>query len=63
MAASSYAMQSILANPLIRISSGSRVNQFGVPALHMRRNVGLRVRSMAKVVDHNTNFSSHRIHA
>ena len=48
MAASSYAMQSILANPLIRISSGSRVNQFGVPALHMRRNVGLRVRSMAK---------------
>ncbi|KHN15724.1 Early light-induced protein, chloroplastic [Glycine soja] len=48
MAASSYAMQSILANPMIRISSGSRVNQFGVPALHMRRNVGLRVRSMAE---------------
>ncbi|KAG5034713.1 hypothetical protein JHK87_009623 [Glycine soja] len=35
--------ESILANPMIRIPSGSRVNQFGVPALHMRRNVGLRV--------------------
>ena len=48
MAASSYAMQSILANPMIRISSGSRENHFGVPAYHMRRNVGLRVRSMAE---------------
>ncbi|KAG5066028.1 hypothetical protein JHK86_009759 [Glycine max] len=48
--------ESILANPMIRIPSGSRVNQFGVPALHMRRNVGLRVRSMVEIVDHNTNF-------
>ncbi|CAJ1977155.1 unnamed protein product [Sphenostylis stenocarpa] len=48
MAASSYAMQSILANPMISISSGSRVNHFGIPAMYRRRNVSLRVRSMAE---------------
>ncbi|XP_020238837.1 early light-induced protein, chloroplastic [Cajanus cajan] len=48
MAASSFAMQSILTNPMIRISSGSRVNRFGIPAMYMRRNVSLKVRSMAK---------------
>ncbi|TKY51202.1 Early light-induced protein [Spatholobus suberectus] len=48
MAASSYAVQSILANPMIRIPSRSRVTQFGIPAMYMRRNVSLRVRSMAE---------------
>ncbi|TKY51203.1 Early light-induced protein [Spatholobus suberectus] len=48
MAASSYAMQSILAKPMICISSRSRVTQFGIPAVYMRRNVSLRVRSMAE---------------
>ncbi|KAK7280068.1 hypothetical protein RJT34_25130 [Clitoria ternatea] len=48
MAASSFAMQSILANPMIRIS---RVNQCGIPAMYMpslRKHASLRVRSMAE---------------
>ncbi|MED6194624.1 hypothetical protein PIB30_030250 [Stylosanthes scabra] len=51
MAVSSYAMQSILASPMTRTLSRSRVNQLGVPAMYMpnlRRNVSLRVRSMAE---------------
>ncbi|KAJ1423854.1 Chlorophyll A-B binding protein [Sesbania bispinosa] len=51
MAASSFAMQSILANPMIRISNRSRVNQFNIPAVYtpsLRRNASLRVRSMAE---------------
>ncbi|KAL1342615.1 hypothetical protein HN51_029144 [Arachis hypogaea] len=51
MAVSSYAMQSILASPMTRTPSRSRVNQFGVPALYMpnmRRNASLSVRSMAE---------------
>ncbi|KAK7343617.1 hypothetical protein VNO77_12507 [Canavalia gladiata] len=51
MAVSSYAMQSILANPMIRISTRCRANQFAIPAVYMpslRRNASLRVRSMAE---------------
>ncbi|KAK7357423.1 hypothetical protein VNO80_16708 [Phaseolus coccineus] len=48
MAASSSAMQSILANPMIGMSARSRVNHFGLPAVYMRRNVSLRVRSLAE---------------
>ncbi|ESW15310.1 hypothetical protein PHAVU_007G062000 [Phaseolus vulgaris] len=48
MAASSSAMQSILANPMIGMSTRSRVNHFGLPAVYMRRNVSLRVRSLAE---------------
>ncbi|QCE08290.1 early light-induced protein, chloroplastic [Vigna unguiculata] len=48
MAASSYAMQSILANPMMGMSTRSRVNHFGIPAMYLRRNVSLRVRSMAE---------------
>ncbi|MED6108087.1 hypothetical protein PIB30_020183 [Stylosanthes scabra] len=47
MAVSSYAMQSILASPMTRTLSRSRVN----PAMYMpnlRRNATLRVRSMAE---------------
>ncbi|KAL2324444.1 hypothetical protein Fmac_023502 [Flemingia macrophylla] len=58
MAASSFAMQSILASPMIRVSTGSRVNHFGIPAMYRGRNVGLRVRSMAEVLLQNTNFRS-----
>ncbi|BAT94124.1 hypothetical protein LR48_Vigan02g220600 [Vigna angularis] len=48
MAVSSYAMQSILANPMMGMSTRSRVNHFGIPAMYLRRNVSLRVRSMAE---------------
>lgn len=51
MAVSSYAMQSILSNPLMGMSTRSRVNHFGIPAMYLRRNVSLRVRSMAEVLD------------
>ncbi|KAK7391079.1 hypothetical protein VNO78_19427 [Psophocarpus tetragonolobus] len=44
MATSSYAMQSILANPKIHLST----THLGVPAIYIRRNVSLRVRSMAQ---------------
>ncbi|KAK7270559.1 hypothetical protein RIF29_23789 [Crotalaria pallida] len=49
MAASSYAMQSIMASTMT--TSRSRVNHFGIPAMYMpnlRRHVSLRVRSMAE---------------
>ncbi|KAI9089690.1 hypothetical protein K1719_028983 [Acacia pycnantha] len=50
--AASYAIQSLLASPVTRISNRSRVNQqLRFPATYMpslRRNVGLKVRSMAE---------------
>ncbi|KAI4345692.1 hypothetical protein L6164_012792 [Bauhinia variegata] len=49
--AASCAMKSILASPVAGISSRNWVNQFAVPASYMpslRRNVSLRVRSMAE---------------
>ncbi|XP_028789046.1 early light-induced protein, chloroplastic isoform X2 [Neltuma alba] len=49
--AASYAIQSLLASPVTRLSNRSSVNQLGVPAAYMptlRRNVSLRVRSMAE---------------
>ncbi|KAK4258005.1 hypothetical protein QN277_007519 [Acacia crassicarpa] len=50
--AASYTIQSLLASPVTRISSRSRVNQqLRFPATYMpslRRNVSLRVRSMAE---------------
>ncbi|XP_027364059.1 early light-induced protein, chloroplastic isoform X2 [Abrus precatorius] len=51
MAVSSFAMQSILANPMIHIPSRTRVNRFGIPATYMpslRRSATLKVRSMAE---------------
>nr|AFK41568.1 unknown [Lotus japonicus] len=51
MASSTSAMQSILANPMIRMTTRSRVNQFTIPSVYMpsqRRNSSLRVRSMAE---------------
>ncbi|XP_054795453.1 early light-induced protein, chloroplastic-like isoform X3 [Prosopis cineraria] len=47
----SYAIQSLLASPVSRLSNRSRVNQLGLPATYiptLRRNVSLRVRSMAE---------------
>nr|AFK48277.1 unknown [Lotus japonicus] len=51
MASSTSAIQSILANPMIRMTTRSRVNQFTIPSVYMpslRRNSSLRVRSMAE---------------